>query len=57
MINQFYENYWSDKQGHLSDFKIKWPKLKRFGFEILKYGYYGRFYPIPHSIFVLAEKL
>jgi len=30
MINQFYENYWSDKQGHLSDFKIKWPKLKKF---------------------------
>ena len=56
MINQFYENYWSDKQGHLSDFKIKWPKLNRFGFEILKYGYYGRFYPIPHSIFVLAKK-
>ena len=173
-MSKFYENYWSDKQGHLSDFKIKWPKLKkfislekeivivdfgcgngqvikemklmnpgaefplndnsvdfifsseviehiydtenafseiarilkpdgkllittpyhgliknllitvlnfnkhfnptsphirffskkslfnllnRFGFEILKYGYYGRFYPIPHSIFVLAEKL
>jgi len=30
--------------------------LKRFGFETLKYGYYGRFYPISHSIFVLAEK-
>ena len=30
--------------------------LKKNGFEIRAYGYYGRFYPISHSIFVLAEK-
>jgi ubiquinone/menaquinone biosynthesis C-methylase UbiE len=30
--------------------------LKKSGFNILKYGYWGRFYPISHSIYVLAEK-
>lgn len=30
--------------------------LKKYGFEIEKYGYYGRFFPIYHSIFVLAKK-
>ena len=30
--------------------------LKKNGFEIITHGYYGRFYPISHSIFVLAEK-
>jgi len=30
--------------------------LKKFGFKIEKLGYYGRFYPIPHSIFTLAVK-
>lgn len=30
--------------------------LETRGFEIIKYGYYGRIYPISHSIFVLAHK-
>lgn len=30
--------------------------LNKNGFEVVKYGYYGRFYPVPHSIFVLARK-
>ncbi len=30
--------------------------LNKFSFNVIKYGYYGRFYPIPHSIHVLAEK-
>ncbi len=30
--------------------------LKKYGLEIERYGYYGRFYPISHSIFVLARK-
>ncbi|MEK7624463.1 MAG: class I SAM-dependent methyltransferase [Patescibacteria group bacterium] len=30
--------------------------LKKNGFEIITHGYYGRFYPIFHSIFVLAKK-
>lgn len=30
--------------------------LKKNAFNVEKYGYYGRFYPIPHSIFVLAKK-
>jgi len=30
--------------------------LRQSGFEILKHGYYGRFYPVSHSIFVLAKK-
>jgi SAM-dependent methyltransferase len=30
--------------------------LKRVGLEPLEHGYYGRFYPVPHSIVVLAEK-
>lgn len=31
--------------------------LNKFGFGVIKYGYYGRFYPVPHSIYVLAEKI
>ncbi len=30
--------------------------LRKNGFKITDYGFYGRFYPISHSIFVLAEK-
>jgi len=30
--------------------------LNKFGFNVIKYGYYGRFWPIPHSIWVLAGK-
>lgn len=30
--------------------------LQKYGFKVLKYGYYGRFYPASHSIYVLAEK-
>ncbi len=30
--------------------------LNRSGFEVVKHGYYGRFYPVSHSIFVLAKK-
>ncbi len=30
--------------------------LKRFNFNVIKYGYYGRFYPVSHSIWVLAAK-
>lgn len=30
--------------------------LKNSGLKIMKYGYWGRFYPIPYSIFVLAQK-
>ena len=25
-------------------------------FKVIKYGFYGRFYPVSHSIFVLAKK-
>lgn len=31
--------------------------LNKFDFNVIKYGYYGRFYPISHSIYVLAEKI
>lgn len=31
--------------------------LRRNNLDIVKYGYYGRFYPLSHSIFVLAKKL
>lgn len=30
--------------------------LNKNGFEVEKYGYYGRFFPVPHSIFVFARK-
>lgn len=30
--------------------------LQKYGFKVLKYGYYGRFYPVSHSIYILAEK-
>jgi|SRR5215510_1215531 len=30
--------------------------LKRVGLVPVEHGYYGRFYPVPHSIIVLAEK-
>lgn len=30
--------------------------LKKYGFKVRKHGYYGRFWPISHSIFVVAEK-
>ena len=31
--------------------------LEKYGFKIVKYGYYGRFFPISHSIYVLAKKI
>lgn len=30
--------------------------FKKYGFEMEKYGYYGRFFPISHSIYILARK-
>ncbi len=30
MTRSFYENYWSGGTGHLSDFTLKWPKLKKY---------------------------
>ena len=30
--------------------------IEKNGFKISDHGYYGRFYPVPHSIFVLAKK-
>lgn len=30
MTKQFYENYWVGQDNYLSDFNIKWPKLKKF---------------------------
>jgi len=30
MSNKFYERYWEGKAEYLPDFKIKWPKLKKF---------------------------
>ncbi|MCX6776410.1 MAG: class I SAM-dependent methyltransferase [Candidatus Micrarchaeota archaeon] len=30
--------------------------LRKAGLEPVEHGYYGRFYPVPHSIFVLAKK-
>jgi len=30
-MSKFYEKYWSDnKNEYLSDFNLKWPKLKKF---------------------------
>lgn len=36
--------------------KMLFGLLKKFGFDIINYGYYGRFYPISHSIWVLGSK-
>ncbi len=30
--------------------------FQKNGFQVLKEGYYGRFYPLSHSIYILAEK-
>ena len=31
MANEFYNRYWGERgEGHLSDFDLKWPKLKRY---------------------------
>ena len=30
MSNKFYENYWDGQNSYLSDFELKWPKLKKF---------------------------
>ncbi|MDP3015294.1 MAG: class I SAM-dependent methyltransferase [bacterium] len=30
MTKQFYENYWEGQNDYLSDFSLKWPKLKKF---------------------------
>lgn len=30
MTKQFYENYWDGQSDYLSDFGLKWPKLKKF---------------------------
>lgn len=32
-------------------------ELKKVGFKILEYGYYGRFWPLPHSVYVVSQKL
>lgn len=42
-MSEFYENYWKELGGHLSDFNAKWPKLKPFistntGITILDFG-------------------
>lgn len=40
---KFYEKYWEEKEGHLSDFNLKWPILSKFipkieGGSILDFG-------------------
>lgn len=30
MTKQFYENYWEEQNDYLSDFQLKWPKLRKF---------------------------
>lgn len=30
MTKQFYENYWKGQDDYLSDFTLKWPKLRKF---------------------------
>ena len=31
--------------------------LRAHGFRMVQYGFYGRFWPVPHSIYVLMERL
>lgn len=44
--------------GHIRFYTKKslFSTLKAEGFNIVKYGYYGRFYPISRAIYVLAKK-
>ena len=37
--------------------KSLFANLERVGIKPIKYGYFGRFYPVPHCIFVIGAKL
>ena len=53
-----FDEHFSPTGPHVRFFSKKtlFSLLHQNRFEILKHGYYGRFYPISHSIFVLAKK-
>lgn len=36
--------------------KTLYRELKKAGLRVVRCGYYGRFWPIPHSIYILSEK-
>ena len=53
-----FNKHFSPTDSHVRFFtkKTLFNLLKKYSFEIEKYGYYGRFWPVPHSIYVLAYK-
>lgn len=53
-----FNNHFNPASSHIRFFSKKtlFDLLNKFGFGVIKYGYYGRFYPIPHSIWVLGER-
>ncbi len=53
-----FENHFDPCGPHVRFFTKKslFSCLTSSGFCLLKHGYFGRFFPVPHCIFVLAEK-
>ncbi len=54
-----FDKHFSPTGSHIRFFskKILFSLLNQHNLKIKKYGYYGRFFPVPHLIFVLAEKI
>ena len=53
-----FDNHFNPIGPHVRFFSKKslFKLLNNNNFKVIKYGFYGRFYPVSHSIFVLAKK-
>ncbi len=53
-----FEKHFNPEEAHIRFFtkKTLFSSLRKRGLEPSRYGYYGRVYPIPRSIFVFAKK-
>lgn len=59
LVSFAFDRHFNPKGPHVRFFSKK-SLLNMFtdnGFKILKYGFYGRFFPFSHSIYVFAEKI
>jgi len=53
-----FDSYFDPTQAHIR-FYTKgnlFKRMKNVGLKIIKHGYYGRFYPLSHAIYVVCEK-
>lgn len=54
-----FDSYFDPKQPHIRFYTKKnlFKTVENAGLRVIKHGYYGRFYPVSHGMYVVCEKL